>query len=224
MSIDRPLPGETAYNGGMGRRFVAGGCALVGAALAVAGACSYLIIPSMQLSCFDHDALVLHFFDGRVRLFWFHSPVEPIVVEPEEDRPFVVVRSQADDSPALTEDLVGPPTPPTFRVPIRIGDRHAVLPIGGGWRIRIGPQPPTPLVFGRPLWRIESSFLRLPIWPIVIALMIPPVRDSIRQRRRWGRKKRNECLECGYNLRGNVSGLCSECGRAIAKNAGKAAP
>ena len=29
---------------------------------------------------------------------------------------------------------------------------------------------------------------------------------------RWRRRKRGECLNCGYNLTGNVTGICSECG------------
>lgn len=33
-------------------------------------------------------------------------------------------------------------------------------------------------------------------------------------RRRW-RRKRGRCAQCGYDLTGNVSGVCSECGQAI---------
>ena len=33
-------------------------------------------------------------------------------------------------------------------------------------------------------------------------------------RRRW-RRKRGQCARCGYDLTGNVSGVCSECGQAI---------
>ena len=29
------------------------------------------------------------------------------------------------------------------------------------------------------------------------------------------RRKRGQCLSCGYNLTGNASGVCPECGRAI---------
>ena len=40
----------------------------------------------------------------------------------------------------------------------------------------------------------------------------------VRGRRRWVRVKRTEynlCLACGYDLKGNTSGVCSECGAAI---------
>jgi thiamine-phosphate pyrophosphorylase len=50
--------------------------------------------------------------------------------------------------------------------------------------------------------------------------MIPPIRDSIRERRRLRRNKRNECLECGYNLTGNVSGMCPEYARFVLDDAG----
>jgi hypothetical protein len=125
----------------MRRRIVAGGCALIGAALAVAGACSYLIIPSMTLSCFDHDVFVLHFYDGRVRLFWFHSPVEPIRAEAAEYQAILFVESQSGPSPSADDGVYGPPAPPAFRVPITIGNRYNVPPLGGGWRLKIDPQP-----------------------------------------------------------------------------------
>ena len=181
----------------------------------MAGACSYLIIPSMTLSCFDHDLFVLHFYDGRVRLFWFHSPVEPIRVEAAEYQAILFVASQSGPSPSPDDGVYGPPAPPAFRVPITIGNRYNVPPLGGGWRLKIGPQPSPPRIFRGQPWRVESSYVRLPVWGIAILLMIPPIRDSIRERRRAGRKGRNECLECGYNLTGNVSGLCPECGTAL---------
>ncbi|MBI1825941.1 MAG: hypothetical protein HY287_12605 [Planctomycetes bacterium] len=33
--------------------------------------------------------------------------------------------------------------------------------------------------------------------------------------RRWQRRQRGLCVQCAYNLTGNVSGTCPECGRAI---------
>ncbi len=33
--------------------------------------------------------------------------------------------------------------------------------------------------------------------------------------RRWRRRKRNLCVLCGYNLTGNTSGVCPECGKRI---------
>jgi len=32
---------------------------------------------------------------------------------------------------------------------------------------------------------------------------------------RWRRRKRGLCTKCGYNLTGNISGICPECGVAV---------
>lgn len=184
---------------------------MIAAALAIFGALSYLMIPSVNLVSFDHNVLLLHFYDGRVRLFWFHSPQEPFFVEAGEYQSFLLLSSRTDNYGPWDTDLAGPPSPPAFRVPISIGDRHRVPPVGGAWRGKIGPQLFAPLAFVRPVWSVESSYFRLPVWPLVIPLMIPPIRDSIRERRRLGRKKRNECLECGYNLTGLTEPRCPEC-------------
>jgi len=188
---------------------------LIAAALAVFGAFSYVMIPSFKLVSFNRDVLLLHFYDGRVRLFWFHSPQELFSVEAAEYQSILFLRSQAENLGPWDDAIAGPPTPLVFRVPIRIGDRYTVPPVGGGWRGKIGPQLFAPVAFAGPLWLVESSFFRLPVWPLATLLMIPPIRDSIRERRRLGRKKRNECLECGYNLTGNVTGMCPECGTEV---------
>jgi hypothetical protein len=39
--------------------------------------------------------------------------------------------------------------------------------------------------------------------------------EAVRVRRRLARAKRGQCLECGYDLRGNESGKCPECGTVI---------
>lgn len=52
-----------------------------------------------------------------------------------------------------------------------------------------------------------------PFWLTTIGLIsvgfIPIIRGPVRQQ--W-RRSRGLCVECGYNLRGNRSGRCSECG------------
>lgn len=188
---------------------------MAAAALAVFGAFSYLMIPSIRLVRSDRNVLLLHFYDGRVRLFWFHSHQEPFRVEARESQSIVFVNSLSVGSGAWDADLAGPPSAPAFRVPIRIGNRREVPPVGGRWRTRIGPQPFAPFADQGPLWSFESSYVRLPVWALVIPLMIPPIRDSVRERRRLRRKKRNECLECGYNLTGLVEPRCPECGTRI---------
>jgi len=199
----------------MGRKIIAGGCALSAAALAVLGALSYVMIPSFKLVSLSRDVLLLHFYDGRVRLFWFHSAAEPFSVEAGEYQSILFLISQTDDYGRWDADLAGPPSPQVLRVPIRIGGRRDVPSVGGGWCAKIGPQPFAPSAYRGPSWRVESSFFRLPVWPLAILLVIPPIRDSIRERRRLARKKRNECLKCGYNLTGLVEPRCPECGTEV---------
>ena len=56
----------------------------------------------------------------------------------------------------------------------------------------------------------------VPFWAPVLAFIayraIAIARGPIRRRRR---RKRNQCVLCGYDLTGNVSGGCPECDKAI---------
>ena len=58
--------------------------------------------------------------------------------------------------------------------------------------------------------------LALPFWPVSVHLFIYPVVAYYRgPRRRLRRTRKGLCLRCGYNLIGNVSGVCPECGQAV---------
>ena len=61
----------------------------------------------------------------------------------------------------------------------------------------IGPFPAwfPPILFGAPLY----ALLRFPA------------------RRRRRRRKQGLCVDCGYDLTGNVTGVCSECGTEVEK-------
>ena len=54
------------------------------------------------------------------------------------------------------------------------------------------------------------------LWALFILFAAYPaltfVRGPLRRRRR---RKRGLCLKCGYNLTGNVSGICPECGTEV---------
>ncbi len=68
---------------------------------------------------------------------------------------------------------------------------HDVLPVVRVW-VETKPWLPGPLFAAYPIWALWNG--------------------PFRQRRR---KKRSECLTCGYFLTGNVSRVCPECGTAI---------
>ncbi len=58
--------------------------------------------------------------------------------------------------------------------------------------------------------------LRVPLWlPALVCMAIlwaGPLRQAIRRRRRQQRRLRGRCESCNYDLTGNVTGLCPECG------------
>jgi len=53
---------------------------------------------------------------------------------------------------------------------------------------------------------------RVPLWlfgvPASLAIAFSP-------KRRWRRRRAGRCIYCGYNLTGNLSGVCPECGERI---------
>lgn len=164
----------------------------------------------------NHHTVLLHFYDGRVRAFWFHSPIEPIEAISDEWTGIIHVRTRSRGARPLPAEQAGPPAPPSFSVPIRIANRLQVRMLGGRWRGEVSNRVPPPFVQAYAEWGFESSFIRLPAWPLVILLMIPPIRRSIFERRRRRRAARNECLTCGYSLRALVVPRCPECGTPIA--------
>ncbi len=66
--------------------------------------------------------------------------------------------------------------------------------------------------------------LDTPAWLLLFPILLYPAMTGAFGMLRFVRAKRKElrgaCLSCNYNLTGNVSGVCPECGTAIARNAG----
>lgn len=66
----------------------------------------------------------------------------------------------------------------------------------------------------------DSGFLcklrqrTLPIWLLLIIFVAYPMLwlTTHGPLRRYRRRRRNQCVKCGYDLTGNVSGVCPECG------------
>jgi hypothetical protein len=62
-------------------------------------------------------------------------------------------------------------------------------------------------------WRplMQLAFIQLPLWIPFLLFAIPTVYV-------WWRDRRippGHCRKCGYNLTGNVSGVCPECGERV---------
>lgn len=216
----------------MGR--IIGGCgvALIAIAMAIAGAVSIYTPLLATCSLSDRHALALSFFDGRVRLFYFHTYVEPVQVVP------IFAQFPPGYDPKLP--ILGAPIVPRIRVErlplpevvpagdrarsawrqrrqpheVRLGDRQAVPDFGGKWRgkMSFGFFP----IAGRPPAG-EYSYFRLPVWFPVSLIILFPVRAMIvgpwRERRR---RKKNQCVVCGYSLYLLTQPRCPECGAGTA--------
>lgn len=69
------------------------------------------------------------------------------------------------------------------------------------------------------IWRgnpVQWSVIRAPLWWVSVLLATYPTIAFIRgPLRRHRRRRRGECIGCGYDLTGNESGVCPECGEAI---------
>ena len=61
----------------------------------------------------------------------------------------------------------------------------------------------------------EVVVVFVPYWCVLAVTLPLPVGRLIRRRRSARRRKMNLCTDCGYDLAGNISGICPECGKAI---------
>lgn len=64
---------------------------------------------------------------------------------------------------------------------------------------------------------IGMSLCGMSVLSVVFAVYptLALIRGAVRSRRRWRRRRRRLCVKCAYNLTGNVSGVCPECGMKI---------
>ena len=62
----------------------------------------------------------------------------------------------------------------------------------------------------------EANGAGVPFWSIAaLAVIYPSAALAVGPLRRRRRRKRNQCVQCGYNLRGLTERRCPECGRAF---------
>ncbi|HWL92542.1 MAG TPA: hypothetical protein VNT79_03325 [Phycisphaerae bacterium] len=71
----------------------------------------------------------------------------------------------------------------------------------------------------RPIWTTKTDdifdALMMSLWPLMLGLLC---RAAVTIRKFWDKSPAIDhpiCAECGYNLTGNVSGICPECGSSI---------
>ena len=64
------------------------------------------------------------------------------------------------------------------------------------------------------IFGLDKTAIVFPTWMFLLAALIPTVLA-------WRRLRRplpGHCRKCGYDLTGNVTGVCSECGEEIMEN------
>ena len=73
--------------------------------------------------------------------------------------------------------------------------------------------------FAYDLWEPGGvSVVHIPLWILVALFVAYPTIAFIRgPLRRWRRHRKGLCTECSYDLTGNESGVCPECGIEIKK-------
>ena len=61
---------------------------------------------------------------------------------------------------------------------------------------------------------IWHTVISIPCWAVAAPAVLLPVGRLVSSMRRRFRRRQRACPSCGYNLTGNVSGVCPECGTA----------
>lgn len=68
------------------------------------------------------------------------------------------------------------------------------------------------------LFDTQTIYAVCPSWVVLVVLAAYPAIAFIRGPvRRWRRRGKGLCVRCAYDLTGNVSGVCPECGTEIKK-------
>ena len=135
-------------------------------------------------------------FRRRTRLDWFVTERESISVVFTEGA-VVLFRSNSK-------------TPSPWRF------RRKVEPIVGrdGWVRNLTAFRLKRLAFKSPA-RLYPKTSMMPMWlPLAVFAAYPTIAFIRGPVRRHRRRKRGLCLKCGYDLTGNVTGVCSECGES----------
>lgn len=92
--------------------------------------------------------------------------------------------------------------------------------IAGATMTRLDATNGTIAAIGGLLFRsISLRIVHLPLWiPFILFAILPLIaafRGPLRRRRR---RRRGLCVYCAYDLTGNTTGVCSECGRRVARD------
>ena len=71
-------------------------------------------------------------------------------------------------------------------------------------------------------YRGKTIWAHSPEWALAVAFALLPSLVLSKRALKFAQRRRRVgcCINCGYNLTGNVSGVCPECGKPIPKASG----
>ena len=93
----------------------------------------------------------------------------------------------------------------------RVEDAFLLLPITRSLFVAIVTDA-TPSVWKSP----TGIYVDIPFWFIGVLITAYPAWMFVgRPLRNYSRRRRGHCVKCGYDLTGNTSGVCPECGQAL---------
>jgi hypothetical protein len=105
--------------------------------------------------------------------------------------------------PPYTAAVSAPPNDPGVRVSFSRLGFGLIVTRGGSAVTRVGSSVVQSSYFSR--WAASVRF------PVILLMACAAAAFSLVARRRLTRRS-GDCLKCGYNLTGNTSGVCPECG------------
>ncbi len=150
--------------------------------------CDFFSTPlrNEEFCLFDRNIVLFRCDRGKAKLVWIHA---------EEGIKSLRIRHNSNVEFAI---LYGG-TPRLINLD-QIEHRRYLPRVS--WRTKLTIQPPS-----------EWTQIQVWAWMVVAAFAAYPTIAFIRgPLRRWRRRRKGLCIRCGYNLEGNVSGVCSECG------------
>ena len=203
------------------RRTLTGGFSVIALVLCILAIASYVSPRAFCVRKNDREWIILHAYDGLGRILRISSPTARIRVGLIPSSPNLYVSSDSSDTDWLLPDdnqaFVGLRFDGRGNWVQTLGVRTRSAGGSFGWNrgssifpiVNPAPSPPFPVV--------TSQWVRAPLWLPALMFAFPQAIVVVRALRRRRRRRAHECLACGYDLTGNVSGVCPECGRAIVR-------
>lgn len=202
-------------------------CTLAAAGLTLVSSLSYRYETRIR----DGDVTTGPSLSDGIRLFYW---------EPDEFRKHIPEDKIGGDAFSTSPRGIGPAVSP--RISANVCDWRFIVCVDERryWRDRALESPPNFLrTSGRQMVLdlqyacIEGSgalgrdhiwydvccyYFLIPVWCLIVVFLLPPIFFLTRCLIRLRRRPDTACTTCHYDLTGNVSGICPECGRAIVRS------